>query len=71
MHGVKDDVVLNLIKMLVDKGLIDEAAKQLHDAGLGGALRQLAEHHREPSAAQLPVPPPEGLPSPAVGVVPP
>jgi integrase len=48
MHGVKDDVVLNLVKILVDKGLLDEAAKQLHDAGLGDALRRLAEHHRDP-----------------------
>ena len=58
MHGVKDDVVLNLVKLLVDKGLIDDAAKQLHEAGLGNALRQLAEHHRTPQPIPAITPPP-------------
>ncbi|MDX2154035.1 MAG: tyrosine-type recombinase/integrase [Bryobacteraceae bacterium] len=35
-------VLLQLCKVLVEKGLIDEAAATIHDAGLGEALRELA-----------------------------
>lgn len=35
-------LLLQLCKVLVDKGLLDEAATQVHDAGLGRALKALA-----------------------------
>src|SRR5581483_4812414 len=43
-HRLKDEVFLHLFKLLVDKGLVDEAARQVHDAGLGDVLRRLAAH---------------------------
>jgi integrase/recombinase XerD len=72
LHGVKDDVVLNLVKILVDKGLIDDAAQQIHDAGLGNALRQLAEHAKNtPTPGRAPPIPatvaPEAVPDAPVG----
>jgi len=45
LHSLKDDVVLNLVQILVEKGLLDDAARAIHDAGLGNALKQLAAHH--------------------------
>ena len=65
LDGVKDDVVLSLVKILVDKGLIDDAAKQLHEAGLGAALRQIAEHHREAPTTTTTLPPATPTPAPA------
>jgi hypothetical protein len=38
-----DDLSMTIVKLLVDKGLLDEAAKAVHDAGLGSALKRLAE----------------------------
>src|ERR1700693_1285481 len=45
VHQLKDEVVLKLFKVLVQRGLIDEAAQEIHDAGLGPTLQQLARHH--------------------------
>jgi integrase/recombinase XerD len=44
VHDLHEDVTMTLFKILVEKGLIDEAAKAVHEAGLGGALKRLAEH---------------------------
>jgi integrase len=41
-HTLKDDVVLHLVKILVQNGLLDQAAQTIHEAGLGSALKQLA-----------------------------
>jgi integrase len=46
VHNLHDDVTMTLFKILVDNGLIDEAAKAVHDAGLGTALQRLANHQR-------------------------
>ncbi len=43
-HRLKDEVFINVFRMLVDKGLVDDAAKQIRDAGLGETLRRLALH---------------------------
>jgi hypothetical protein len=45
LHAAKDDVVLHLVRILTQKGLLDDAATAVHDAGLGTTLKQLAEHH--------------------------
>jgi integrase/ribosomal protein L40E len=46
VHDLHEDVTMTLFKILVEKGLIDEAAKAVHDAGLGGALKRLAERQQ-------------------------
>jgi integrase len=46
VHDLHEDVTMTLFKILVDKGLIDDAAKAVHDAGLGAALKRLAEHQQ-------------------------
>jgi integrase len=45
LHTVKDEVVLNLVQILVEKGLLDDAARAIHEAKLGNALKTVAEHH--------------------------
>lgn len=50
VHDLHEDVTMTLFKILVEKGLIDEAAKAVHEAGLGAALKRLAEHQREEMA---------------------
>lgn len=57
-HKLKEEVFLNLFKLLVEKGLIDEAAKEVHEAGLGDTLRRLAEHAKGQSLNRLPTPAP-------------
>lgn len=47
VHDLHEDVTMTLFKILVDKGLIDEAAKAVHEAGLGGALKRLAQHQQD------------------------
>ena len=44
LHNLKDELFLNLFKILVEKGLVDEAAKEIHEAGLGQKLQRLAQH---------------------------
>jgi len=44
LHQLKEEVFLNLFKILVEKGLVDEAAKEIHEAGLGPKLQRLAQH---------------------------
>ena len=42
-----DGLSMAIFKLLVEKGLLDEAAKAVHDAGLGSALKRLVQHHQE------------------------
>ena len=46
-HEMKDEIFINLFKILVEKGLVDEAAKEIHDAGLGQKLKRLVQHMTE------------------------
>jgi integrase/recombinase XerD len=46
VHELHEDVTMTLFRILVEKGLIDEAAKAVHEAGLGSALRRLAQHQQ-------------------------
>jgi len=50
-----DDIVRNLVNLLVQKGLLDEAARELHDAGLGTALQVLARHSTLTPGASTPL----------------
>lgn len=63
VHTLKDDVVLNLMKLLVERGLVDEAVEQIHEAGLGPTLKRLVEHHEETQRAK-PRTMPNDIPSP-------
>jgi integrase/recombinase XerD len=44
VHDLKEELFVNLFKILVEKGLVDEAAKEVHDADLGMTLKRLAQH---------------------------
>jgi integrase/recombinase XerD len=44
VHDLKEELFVNLFKILVEKGLVDEAAKEVHEAGLGMTLKRLAQH---------------------------
>jgi integrase len=44
LHDMKDSVVMTMVKLMVEKGLKDEAARAIHDAGLGHVLRDIALH---------------------------
>jgi len=54
VHELHDDVTLELFRILVEKGLIDQAARAVHDAGLGTALRMLAAHQTNRPARTIP-----------------
>ena len=42
LHEHKEQLFASMFKLLVEKGLIDEAARQVHDAQLGSLLKDLA-----------------------------
>jgi integrase len=63
VHGLHEDVTMTLFKILVEKGLIDEAARAVHDAGLGNALKQLAEHQQAGPAPSPTTQPPAAPPA--------
>lgn len=44
LHSVKEELVTALFKVMVERGLVDEAAKEIHDAKLGPVLKRLAQH---------------------------
>jgi integrase len=44
LHDLKEQLFTNMFKVMVDRGLVDEAAKEIHDASLGGVLKRLAMH---------------------------
>jgi len=47
-HELTDDVVKHVFRILVQRGLVDEAAREIHDAGMGDALKRLAAHNEAP-----------------------
>jgi len=44
VHEETDALFVNLFKVMVDKGLVDEAVQAIHDAGMGTRLKRLAQH---------------------------
>jgi hypothetical protein len=46
LHDMKEELVTQMFKVMVERGLVDEAAREIHDAGLGDVLKQLAQHAR-------------------------
>lgn len=44
LHDLKEELFTRMFKLMVEKGLIDEAAQSIHDAGLGTTLKRLAMH---------------------------
>lgn len=44
LHDLKEDLFAKMFKLLVERGMIDEAAREIHDAGLGKTLKRLAQH---------------------------
>lgn len=42
LHDMKEELFTTMFKLMVDKGLVDEAAREIHDANLGGVLKRLA-----------------------------
>jgi len=44
LGDLKDDLFAKMFKLLVEKGMIDEAAREIHDARLGKTLKRLAQH---------------------------
>ena len=44
LHDAKENLLRSLFKVLMDRGLVDEAARAVHDAGLGKTLKAVALH---------------------------
>jgi integrase/recombinase XerD len=44
LHDAKENLLRSMFKVLVEKGLVDDAARAVHDAGLGTTLKRLAQH---------------------------
>lgn len=44
LHDLKEQLFANMFKVMVDRGLVDEAAREIHDANLGAVLKRLAMH---------------------------
>lgn len=44
LHDLKEQLFANMFKVMVGRGLVDEAAREIHDAGLGDVLKRLAQH---------------------------
>jgi ribosomal protein L40E len=44
MHDLKEELFVKMFQVLVQKGMVDEAAREIHDAGLGATLKRLAQH---------------------------
>jgi integrase/recombinase XerD len=44
LHDLKEQLFANMFKVMVDRGLVDEAAREIHDANLGTVLKRLAMH---------------------------
>ena len=41
VHEEADALFINLFKVMVDKGMIDEAVQAIHDAGMGMRLKRM------------------------------
>jgi len=44
LHDAKENLLRSMFKVLVEKGLVDEAARAVHEAGLGPTLKRLTLH---------------------------
>lgn len=44
LHDLKEELFTRMFKVMVEKGLVDDAAREIHDAGLGATLKRLAQH---------------------------
>lgn len=44
LHDLKEELFARMFKVMVERGLVDEAAREIHDSGLGGVLKRLADH---------------------------
>jgi len=44
LHDLKEELFARMFKVMVERGLVDEAAKEIHDGGLLSVLRRLAQH---------------------------
>lgn len=44
LHDLKEELFTSMFKLMVDKGLVDDAAREIHDAKLGSVLKRLAQH---------------------------
>jgi len=44
LHDLKDELFAKMFKLLVERGMTDEAAREIHDANLGKTLKRLAMH---------------------------
>lgn len=42
LHDLKEELFARMFKVMVERGLVDEAAREIHDAGLGDTLKRLA-----------------------------
>lgn len=51
VHDMKEELFTRMFKIMVERGLVDDAAREIHDAGLGDVLKRLAAHVRESEAA--------------------
>ena len=59
LHDLKEELFASMFKVMVEKGLIDEAAGAIHTAGLGKTLKRLALHinGEQNIASNTPLPP--------------
>jgi integrase/recombinase XerD len=55
LGDLKEELFAKMFKLMVEKGLVDEAAREIHDAGLGTVLKRLALHvtGEQPIASNL------------------
>lgn len=44
LHDAKENLLRSMFRVLVEKGLVDDAARAVHDANLGDVLKRLAQH---------------------------
>jgi hypothetical protein len=44
LHDLKEELFTQMFRVMVEKGLVDEAAGAIHNAGLGNTLKRLAQH---------------------------
>jgi hypothetical protein len=58
LHDAKESLLRSMFKVLVEKGLVDEAARAVHDAGLSATLKRLALHVTGEQNIAASVPPP-------------
>lgn len=44
LHDLQEELFARMFKVMVERGLVDDAAKEIHGAGLGNVLKRLAQH---------------------------